>query len=78
MENKNTLPKCWICKDGGMVFYNKTFKNIDYEYAARCKCKLGQEASSSIMTVIEELAEKMAMKNYVEFREIYPESFDPL
>lgn len=67
MENKKESPKCWICKDQGMVLYNKTHNGIQYEFASKCKCKLGQVSSSSIMTVIDDLAEKMAMKNYLDF-----------
>lgn len=68
MKDKDKSPKCWICKDEGMVFYKENYNGLDYEFAAKCKCKLGQISSSSIMTVIDELAEKMAMKNYVDFK----------
>lgn len=52
--------------DQGLVFYNKISNGIDYEYAARCKCKLGQISSSRIMTVRDDLAEELALENYLE------------
>ncbi len=68
MNNKRAIPTCWICMDHGMVFFNKYIYGIKYEFAYRCKCKLGQFSSSSIMTVPEDFAENMALENYSGFK----------
>ena len=57
-------PKCWICKDNGMVYYEKVDQNISYDFAYRCNCKAGQISSDRIPTVPKEFAEKIAIENY--------------
>lgn len=65
MKDKKDLHKCWICKDSGMVFFNKYKYGIPYEFAYRCTCILGQNSSSKIMTVPDVLAENIAVENYI-------------
>lgn len=57
-------PKCWICKDQAMVFYEKRINNISYDFAYRCTCKLGGISSDKIPQVPREFAEKVAQENY--------------
>lgn len=73
MMLKKTPPKCWICKDAGMVFYNKTEYGYEYEFAYRCNCILGQVSSSRIMTLSSALGETLAMENYSEYQKYNPE-----
>lgn len=62
-------PKCWICKDSGMVFYNKLIRGISYDFSYRCKCKTGQSSSQKIKTVPKEYGEKIALNNFNSFKE---------
>lgn len=70
---KKKLPYCWICNDQGLVFYTKRYNGIDYDYAYRCKCRLGQSASQSIKPVPDELIDKLAEGNFDKLRCVYPE-----
>ena len=70
MKNKDNRFKCWICKDSGMVFFNKYKNGIEYELAYRCSCLKGQASSKKIMTVPQVLAENIAIENYKRIREI--------
>ncbi|TJX14988.1 hypothetical protein E9840_04600 [Tissierella creatinini] len=68
-NNNNKGPKCWICNDTGFVTLEKKANQYTYEYAERCTCKEGQKASSKIRSIERELAEIMAMENYIKFNE---------
>lgn len=58
------IPKCWICKDHGLVYYSKQIGAISYDFAYKCTCKRGQINSDSIPTVPRAFGEKVAMENY--------------
>lgn len=58
---------CWICKDCGMVAYNKVKMVITYDMAVRCFCKAGKRKGSKISTVSETMAMKVAEDNYLEY-----------
>ena len=70
MEIKKRTIKCWICKDNGLVFYSKFIDNIEYEFAYKCTCLLGQKSSSTIITVPDIVAENLALENYKNFNGI--------
>lgn len=57
-------PRCWICKDEGMVFYERVIGGIPYDFAYRCRCKAGQASSDRIRTVPEGYAEELALRNF--------------
>lgn len=74
---KNTVkrksPNCWVCNDYGIVSYYKFFRKIEYEFAYRCNCILGQNFSGRIMEVPDNLAEELAEKNFNNLKELYTE-----
>ena len=41
MKNIIREPKCWICKDEGLIIYKKEYMGITYDMACRCSCKEG-------------------------------------
>lgn len=61
---------CWICEDSGIVVYDKLYRGIKYEIASRCICMKGKQMSSSIPTVSDSIAEKIAEENYLEYLRI--------
>lgn len=63
-------PRCWICKDHGMVFYSKIIYKVSYDFAYKCTCKLGQISSDRIPQVPTEYAEKTAKENYKSYLKI--------
>lgn len=73
MGKKDKFPNCWICKDQGMVFFNKKINEIDYEYATRCKCKLKDESSDKIGIIDSSLADRLIDENFNNFKKIYPD-----
>lgn len=72
-EEEIKPPKCWICKDTGLAIYINRKNGIDYETAARCKCKEGQMYSESIPVVNNLLAEKIAAANFKDFSKRHPD-----
>ena len=58
------IPRCWVCKDDGLVYYSKEIGDISYDFAYRCTCKIGQINGNSIPTVPRAFAEKVALENY--------------
>lgn len=58
------IPKCWVCKDKGLVPYSKIIRNIPYDFTYRCSCKRGQALSDRIPTVPGDFAESLAIGNY--------------
>lgn len=66
-------PKCWICKDDGLVIYQQKINEISYEFAARCRCSKGLNYGERIPIVDEQFAELVAEGNFKRFRERYPE-----
>lgn len=73
MESKyNKLPNCWICNDQGLIIYSKKYYGIEYDFAYRCKCRLGQSASERIKVVPDELVDKLAEENFDKFSSVYP------
>lgn len=56
-------PKCWICKDEGIIIYEKN----NCEYGCRCSCKKGMESSDRIATIGQEHAEILALENYEKY-----------
>lgn len=58
------IPKCWVCKDKGLVHYTKQIRDISYDFAYRCSCKKGQALSTHIPQVPEAFAQKTAIANY--------------
>lgn len=36
-------PECFLCRDSGIVFYQAQYNGRLYDYAARCRCRAGQE-----------------------------------
>ena len=79
-KNKEEIkpPKCWICNDTGLAIYINRKNGIDYETAARCKCKEGQITSEAIPTIHDLLAEKIAAANFKDFSERYPDKVKEL
>ena len=78
MEIKKRTIKCWICKDSGLVIYSKFKDDLEYEFAYKCTCVLGQRASSNIITVPDIVAENLALENYKNFESIEIERFPEL
>lgn len=72
------LPKCWICNDTGLAIYINRKNGIDYETAARCKCKEGQIISEAIPIIHDLLAEKIAAANFKDFSERHPDKVKEL
>ena len=64
MIRSKRQPKCWICKDEGMIIYEKFYNNRLYEMASRCRCKRGLRTSERIPMIGEELGERLAFENY--------------
>ena len=58
------IPKCWVCKDKGLVHYSKQIRDVSYDFAYRCSCKAGQDSSHHIPTVPLPFAQKVALENY--------------
>ncbi|NLY46682.1 MAG: hypothetical protein GX053_11970 [Tissierella sp.] len=74
MEGKyNKFPNCWICNDHGLIIYSKRYHGIEYDFACRCKCRLGQSSSEKIKVVPDKLVEKLAEENFNRFKGVYPE-----
>ncbi len=73
MNGKDKFPNCWTCNDHGIVFFNKKINGIEYEFGAKCKCKLGQQSSDKIGTIENGLAEYMAEENFTRFKKVYPD-----
>ena len=78
-KNKEKIkpPKCWICNDTGLAIYINRKNGIDYETAARCKCKEGI-TSETIPTIHDLLAEKIAAANFKDFSERHPDKVKEL
>lgn len=66
MEIKRKIPKCWVCKDSGLVPYSKYKDKIEYEFAYKCICLSGQDMSPRLITVPSFLAKNLATENYLE------------
>lgn len=60
---------CWICKDSGLIIYNKTHNGVEYEMATKCKCMSGVKMGEMIPTISESLAIKLSEDNYKRFME---------
>ncbi len=72
-DTKVKMPKCWICKDEGVVFYYKKSNEIKYEFIARCKCLKGVNSGGAIPVISEEFAREMAEVNFKKFSKKHPE-----
>ncbi len=42
-DSRINIPKCWICRDTGIVIYNKKTEQGEYEYVAHCICDEGNK-----------------------------------
>lgn len=79
MKNEKTkIPKCWICKDIGLVFYLKKENRLEYEMAASCKCKAGLKNSKRIPIVSDPIAKWIAESNFKKWQENNPELAEQL
>lgn len=67
VSNSNERPKCWVCKDSGLLTFEKKINGLHYEFAARCTCIAGQRMSNRIKNIDNSLAEVFAMENYMSF-----------
>ena len=73
------IPNCWICLDDGLVYYFKKEKNgIEYEMAARCKCKKGLEYGNAVPGVSDTLSEWVAETNFKKWKEKNPKLAEKL
>ena len=74
MKNlRKRVPRCWICKDEGLVYYYKKENGFEYEMVASCKCKEGLEYSNAALEVSSSLAEWVAETNLKNWKENNPE-----
>ena len=77
-KNKKTIPKCWICMDEGLVYYDKKENGIRYEMAARCRCIKGQKIGEKVGYIPNALAEDIARINFEYFNEKHPEEISKI
>lgn len=70
------IPKCWVCMDQGLVFYDKKENGIIYEIASRCRCVKGQSIGESVGYIPSVLMEDIANINFENFKKAYPEIAD--
>lgn len=66
-------PKCWICMDHGLAYYDKKEHGIRYETAARCRCVRGQNLGKRIGNIPDVLVDDIARINFENFKETHPE-----
>lgn len=71
-DKKAKGPKCWICMDQGLVYYDKKVNGIKYEVAARCRCIRGQNMSERIGDIPDVLIDDIARINFENFKEAHP------
>ena len=73
-KNKEVkIPKCWICMDRGLIYYDKKEHDIRYETVARCRCVRGQNMGDRIGDIPDVLIDDIARINFENFKEAYPE-----
>lgn len=68
-----SLPKCWICKDQGLVFFNMKVAGRMYEKVLRCSCIKGQDTSERVAVISYDFAERVDKDNLMKFHERFPE-----
>lgn len=66
------VPKCWICMDCGLIYYDKKEHGIIYETAAKCRCIKGQNMSKRIGDIPDVLIDDIARINFENFKEAHP------
>lgn len=71
-DKKVQIPKCWICMDDGLVYYNRKEHGIRYETVARCRCVRGQNMSERIGDIPDVLIDDIARINFENFKEAHP------
>ncbi|NLI74750.1 MAG: hypothetical protein GX369_08315 [Euryarchaeota archaeon] len=82
MKNKQgekkevTAPKCWICMDDGLVYYDRLEYGMKYEVAARCRCIAGQKIGGEIGLILDVMVDDIAKINFESFKKIYPETIE--
>lgn len=72
------IPKCWICMDDGLVYYDRKEHGIRYETVARCRCVRGQNMGKRIGNIPDVLIDDIARINFENFREAHPEEVKQL
>lgn len=72
-KKKVRIPNCWICKDIGLVIYNKKYNKIIYEMAASCMCGKAKDNSEKIPIVSDLLAKEMSKENFNRFKNNHPD-----
>lgn len=77
-EKKKTIPKCWICMDQGLVYYDQKKYGIRYEIAARCRCIKGQQIGERVGYIPSVIAEDIARINFKYFKEKHPEEISKI
>lgn len=72
------IPKCWICMDHGLIYYDKKEHGIRYETAAKCRCIRGQNMGDRIGDIPDVLIDDIARINFENFKEKHPHEAERL
>jgi hypothetical protein len=72
-EKEKPIPKCWICMDEGLVYYDKKVNGIRYEVAAKCRCSKGQKIGERVGYIPNVIAEDIANMNFEYFNKKHPD-----
>jgi len=75
---KVKIPKCWICRDLGIIVYQKEAFGRLYDTAISCVCKKGQENPGFMARIRDDMAEVVAEDNFKNWAKYFPEEAEKI